>query len=138
MLFMCILLLRQGGVLGYFHYLATIEYFRLNIEYLRSASGGSILKGQSDTPRTRRASADPAGAPAQRERHPQIFPPEADNLQFSVLRGSGLGIATREHWGGYLVENYVEYFTKDQEHQIHATTLRVLEEVGVRFQINWD
>ena len=32
------------------------------------------------------------------------------------------------------MENYAEYFTRDQEHQIHATTLRVLEEVGVRFQ----
>jgi len=28
---------------GYFSYLQMIEYFRLNIEYLRSASGGSIL-----------------------------------------------------------------------------------------------
>ena len=31
------------------------------------------------------------------------------------------------------METTAEYFTKDQEHQIHATVLRVLEEVGVRF-----
>jgi len=30
--------------MGYFHHPAMIEYCRLNIEYLRSASGGSFIK----------------------------------------------------------------------------------------------
>jgi len=34
-------------LLGYFSYFQMIEYFRLNIEYLRFASGGSILKDLS-------------------------------------------------------------------------------------------
>jgi hypothetical protein len=65
-------------VLGYFHDLATIEYFRLNIEYLRSASGASIIYYKTE----RHA----AQAPALRERHPQIF-----NLQSSIFNSGMSG-----------------------------------------------
>jgi hypothetical protein len=53
-----------------------IEYCRLNIEYLRSASGGSILKQPIKKSTERHA----AQAPALRERLPQIF-----NLQSSIF-----------------------------------------------------
>jgi len=46
-----------------------IEYFRLNIEYLRSASGGSILKRPIKKMTERHA----AQVLALRERFPQIF-----------------------------------------------------------------
>jgi hypothetical protein len=77
--------------LEYFHCLVTIEYIRLNIEYLRSACGGSILK------RTERHATQ---APALRERHPQIFnlqssifnSPMNRDLRFAPTGSSGLGL----------------------------------------------
>jgi hypothetical protein len=68
---------------GYFRYLHMIEYFRLNIEYLRSASGGSIIKTI-----IRMTERHAAQAPALRERHPQTF-----NCQYSLVNSglSGLG-----------------------------------------------
>jgi hypothetical protein len=62
-----------------------IEYFRLNIEYLRSASGESILIRSIKKMTERHA----AHAPALRERLPQIF-----NFQYSIVNSglSGLGL----------------------------------------------
>jgi hypothetical protein len=53
-------------VMGFFYYLAGIEYFRLNIEYLRFASGGSFLKKPIKIDGAKRL--------------PQIF-----NLQYSIV-----------------------------------------------------
>ena len=66
-----------------FFHLQMSEYFRLNIEYLRSASGGSILQRSIKKMTERHA------APALRERLPQIF-----NFQYSIVNSglSGFGI----------------------------------------------
>jgi len=56
-----------------------IEYCRLNIEYLRSACGGSILKRPTIKMTERHA----AQAPALRERHQPIFCGSAVRCYFS-------------------------------------------------------
>ena len=66
----------------YFLSLQMIEYFQLNIEYLRYTSHFKItaLEWLRNTRRTRSPSAGAAGAPALRKQYQRIF-----NIQFSIF-----------------------------------------------------